>query len=88
MLTLKMHITPINITGVAAANAQDQAEADRIMADLDTLGIGFDARGKWRHERDNKPLMPLNGTLLVLAVYAALAVLVLAVKYGPVIWRW
>ena len=30
MLTLKMHVTPINITGIAEANAQDQAEADRI----------------------------------------------------------
>ena len=28
MLTLKMHVTPINITGIAEANAQDQAEAD------------------------------------------------------------
>jgi hypothetical protein len=28
MMTLHTHITPINITGIAAANAQDQAEAD------------------------------------------------------------
>jgi len=32
MLTMKMHVTPIDITGVAAANAQDQAEADALFS--------------------------------------------------------
>ena len=32
MMTLHTHITPINITGIAAANALDQAEADTFYA--------------------------------------------------------
>ena len=54
-------------------------------ADLDTLaemGLSADTRG-----HRSKPVVKLNGTLLVLAVYAALALIALAVKYGPGIWR-
>ena len=31
MLTPHTHVTPINITGIAEANAQDQAEADQLL---------------------------------------------------------
>ena len=86
-MTLHTHITPVDRDWVAAANAQDQAEADRIIDDLDTLGIGFDARGKWHGDSLQTARGAWNGTMLVLAFYAALAIIALAVKYGPVIWR-
>ena len=52
-----------------------------------TLGIGFDARGKWHGDPLPVARGTWNGTLLVLAVYAALALIALAVKYGRAIWR-
>ena len=148
MLTPHTHVTPINITGIAEANAQDQAEADQLLGtargiiaemeqvgqesignplfsptvlpdaptadpyrrkldlwagydplrqrELDRawdatgypeLGIDFDREGKWHGDPLPVARGAWNGTLLVLAVCAALALIALAVKYGPAIWR-
>ena len=132
MLTLKTHITPIDITGVAAATAQDQAEADathvpysppdlcwcqpfdgpvhpycpmhgKAEADaLTLLDAGLDASGRWHDTESEAEIAaaelkheaylawlrrPITGRMFAVIVAVGVALIVLAVKYGPVIWR-
>ena len=83
MMTLHTHIAPINITGIAAANAQDQAEADA----LTLLDAGLDASGQW-HEPDRFST-PAEDALFIGGCVAFIAVMVaaiwLVIHYAPVI---
>ena len=72
-MTLHTHITPLDITGVAAANAQDQSEADA----LTLLEAGLDASGRW-HEPDRYST-PREDALFIGGCAAFLAVMVAAI---------
>ena len=83
MMTLHTHITPINITGIAEANAQDQAEADA----LTLLDAGLDASGQWhepdRYSTPREDALFIGGCISFIAVMVAAIALV--VHYATVI---
>ena len=78
MMTLHTHITPVDRDWVAAANAQDQAEADA----LTLLDAGLDASGRW-HEPSKLRRGAINGLILEAIILAVLIVIALAVKCWP-----